>query len=113
MIIKCLYQKTICRSQAVLATGFPVNSNFDNKTISGYIDDFSEFKKIRMFGSASLSLAYTAAGIVDVYKENAIMLWDVAAGAAIVEASGGLIKYKFTNKNNYTVNIMASNGMDV
>jgi len=33
---------------------------------------------------------YVASGKADAYKENGIFLWDIAAGAAIVNAAGGL-----------------------
>ena len=40
-------------------------------------------------GSAALELAYVASGRLDVYVERTINLWDVAAGALMVERSGG------------------------
>jgi myo-inositol-1(or 4)-monophosphatase len=42
-----------------------------------------------MIGSAAASLAAVARGAADVYTERNIMLWDVAAGLAIVEGAGG------------------------
>ena len=47
-----------------------------------------------MIGSAALSLAYVACGRVDAYGEDDIMLWDVAAGIALVRAAGGYVKVK-------------------
>ena len=38
-----------------------------------------------------MASAYVASGKADTYKENGIFLWDIAAGAAIVEAAGGKI----------------------
>jgi myo-inositol-1(or 4)-monophosphatase len=46
-------------------------------------------KKIRIMGSAALELAYVASGRLDVYVERTINLWDIAAGALMVECSGG------------------------
>ena len=40
-------------------------------------------------GSAALELAYVASGRLDAYIERTINLWDVAAGALMVECSGG------------------------
>ena len=51
-----------------------------------------EYKKVRLLGSAALSLAYVACGRVDAYIEENIMLWDVGAGCAIVKAAGGEIQ---------------------
>ena len=45
--------------------------------------------KIRLMGSAALELAYVASGRLDLYVERTINLWDIAAGALMVECSGG------------------------
>ena len=45
--------------------------------------------KIRIMGSAALELAYVATGRLDAYIERTINLWDIAAGALMVECSGG------------------------
>jgi len=79
---------------AILATGFPVNRDFSSKAIMDFLSRVQEFKKIRLLGSAALSLAYTACGRIDAYTEEDIMLWDVAAGIAIVEAAGGFVSFK-------------------
>jgi len=44
-----------------------------------------------MLGSAALMLANVACGRADAYAEDDIMLWDVAAGAALVKAAGGYV----------------------
>lgn len=79
------------QSEAILATGFPTYSDFSDDHLKKFIIQVQQFKKIRMFGAAALSLAYVACGRVDAYMENDIMLWDVAAGAALVAAAGGEI----------------------
>jgi myo-inositol-1(or 4)-monophosphatase len=53
------------------------------------IDNFQTWKKIRMIGSAAMAACYVASGKAETYKENGIFLWDIAAGAAIVNAAGG------------------------
>ena len=40
-------------------------------------------------GSAALELAYVASGRLDAYIERTINLWDMAAGALLVESAGG------------------------
>lgn len=77
------------REEAVLATGLPVTAAGDPDYIAWLSRTFAAFGKIRMFGSASLSLAYLAAGSVDAYGEDDIFLWDVAAGIALTRAGGG------------------------
>ena len=48
----------------------------------------ARFKKIRMIGTAALSLAWVAAGRFDAYEEDGICAWDVAAGLALAAAAG-------------------------
>ena len=55
-----------------------------------YLDRLSRrARKIRIMGSAALELAYVASGRLDAYIERTINLWDIAAGAFMVECSGG------------------------
>jgi len=81
------------KSDAVFATGFPVNMDFSPKSLSNIAQSFGKYKKIRMIGSAALSLAYVACGRFDIYHEKNINIWDVAAGLALVKAAGGSIEY--------------------
>jgi myo-inositol-1(or 4)-monophosphatase len=45
--------------------------------------------KIRMTGSAALSLAYVAGGRFDAYLESGVRIWDIAAAGFILERAGG------------------------
>ena len=62
---------------------------------------------IRYSGSAALDLAYVASGRYDGYFQNKINIWDVAAGALMVEEAGGIVNdlKKFSANN---INIRAS-----
>jgi len=95
-------------SQAILATGFPVGRSYDSPALIQFVQQVKQFKKIRMIGSAAMSLAYVASGVFDVYHEEDIMIWDVAAGLAIVKASGGDIRIQPGSKL-HSVNCVASN----
>lgn len=79
-------QKKKEKSQSILATGFPTYMSDDEITIKSFILQVQEYKKIRMIGSAALSLAYVACGRFDTYMEKDIKLWDIAAGVAINKA---------------------------
>ena len=46
---------------------------------------------MRYSGCASLDLAYVASGRLDGFFHNKINLWDIAAGALMVEEAGGII----------------------
>lgn len=86
---------------AILAKGFPVNRDFKSASLQNFLNSVQEFKKIRLLGSAALSLAYVACGRVDAYTEEDIMLWDVAAGIALVMAAGGWAEIKNLRSNKW------------
>ena len=102
--------ETTDRSKASICTGFPVR--FD-ATSALAMQKFgrlvSLFAKVRMLGSAAVSLLHVADGSADVYAEKNIMLWDVAAGLAIVEGAGGSIHYVFDSSGD-ELNVYACNG---
>jgi myo-inositol-1(or 4)-monophosphatase len=76
-------------AQGALATGLPVTRSYKPEDLQGFLLRAQTFKKIRMLGSAAISLASVACGRLDAYEEESIMLWDVIAGVAIVQAAGG------------------------
>lgn len=96
------------KSKAVLCTGFPVTTDFSKDSLLKFIEDIRNFKKVRLLGSAALSLAYVSCGRSDFYHENDIKIWDVAGGLALVRAAGGTIQFS-PSQNEYTLNISASN----
>ena len=61
-----------------------------------------------MIGSAAMASCYIASGKAELYKEKGIYLWDILAGAAIVEAAGGLAEIKNV-RDNYQVDVTFSN----
>ncbi|WP_417454749.1 inositol monophosphatase family protein [Kiloniella sp.] len=78
-------------NSSALMTGFPVNRDFSAEALSCTALEFGRWKKVRMIGSAALSLAQVACGRADAYHEENIMFWDVAAGLALIEAAGGRV----------------------
>ncbi|SVE58668.1 uncharacterized protein METZ01_LOCUS511522, partial [marine metagenome] len=77
------------RENAILNTGFPSALNIDSRYLAKIAPVYRAFGKVRMFGSAALSLAFVACGKSDSYFEEDIAIWDVAAGLALVRAAGG------------------------
>lgn len=88
------------KRKAVLCTGFPIKTNYEPENIEIFVNQIRDFKKIRLMGSAALSIAYVAAGRVEGYYEKDIMLWDVAGGIPIVLGAGGEIEVEKTSKAN-------------
>lgn len=102
---------TNSRSRAVLCTGFPSRFDFGNDVAtSQFLKVVAEFAKVRMFGTAALSLMRVAMGSADAYSEREIMLWDVAAGLALVEGAGGGVRVSPGGKTN-SYDVFASNGL--
>jgi myo-inositol-1(or 4)-monophosphatase len=79
--------------EAICATGFPFRAKRDR--LPQYFPVFERalrtFEDLRRAGAASLDLAWTAAGVVDGYFEQALGTWDVAAGGLLVEEAGGVV----------------------
>lgn len=96
------------KKNAILLTGFPVKTDFSAQRIKSFVDDIRSYKKVRLLGSAALSIAYVAAGRAEVYSENDIMLWDVAGGVPIVLGAGGKMKVEKTKKE-YYLNVRLTN----
>ena len=67
-------------------------------------------RKCRMMGSAALDLAYVASGRYDAYIERSVNLWDIAAGALLVEQAGGKIVIEPSKVHPGKLAIVATNG---
>ena len=78
------------KNESTLVTGIPAKTNYSDDEFHRLISTFQSWKKIRMIGSAAMAAVYVAAGKAETYQENGIFLWDIAAGAAIVSAAGGI-----------------------
>jgi len=77
-------------TEALLATGVPFGAK---KTLPATVRDLARLMPttagVRRWGSASLDLAYVAAGRFDGYWERELNAWDVAAGLLLVREAGG------------------------
>jgi len=93
---------------SIISTGFPSKMNFSNESINQIVKSVKEFKKVRAIGSAALSLCHVAEGVFDIYYEDDINIWDVAAGIPIVLNSGGKVYYKLKNES-FKMEVLASN----
>lgn len=98
------------KSKSVLCTGFPSRFDFCGPAAIAFVESMSLYGKVRMLGAASLSLLQVAKGTADAYVEHDIMIWDVAAGLALVEGAGGRVRVS-AGRHKYSHNIVASNGL--
>lgn len=76
----------------ILATGFPLSGPDNAQALQDLGPALADWRKVRMVGSAALSLAWVAAGRFDGYAERGIRYWDVAGGAALVLGAGGSVR---------------------
>lgn len=74
-------------ASGILQTGVPSRASADS--MSAFEQRLKTWRKVRMIGSAATALAYVAAGRAEAYRESGSMIWDVAAGCALVKAAGG------------------------
>ena len=96
------------KQDGVLITGLPFNTDYSDEALGKLISDMQAWKKVRMIGSAAMASCYVASGKADLYQENGIYLWDILAGAAIVESAGGKAVIK-NIKEDFQVDVIFSN----
>lgn len=77
--------------QATLGSGLSLRSPLASRYIQNYQSLIGECAGMRTTGSVALDLAYVAAGRLDGFWAYAMKPWDIAAGALIVQESGGLV----------------------
>ncbi len=75
--------------QALLGWGHPLTGTLSEQELARHYRIQRRFRKVRQMGSAALAMAYVACGRLDAYWIDGIMVWDVAAGTAIINAAGG------------------------
>ena len=96
----------------IVFTGGP---KFESKSRELTIEEYKKFSSkilipIRKLGSASLDMAYVAAGRCDGFWQRNLNYWDIAAGIILVKEAGGFVT-DFEGENRYVENktILATN----
>lgn len=79
-------------AESLVGTGFPFR---DLQSLDEYLGMFRALTTrtagLRRAGAAALDIAYVAAGRLDGFWELGLAPWDMAAGALLVQESGGLV----------------------
>ena len=87
-------------ADSVIATGIPFNGRPGHKPFLKQLERvMGTVAGVRRMGTASLDLAYVAAGRYDGYWETGLQPWDVAAGIILVREAGGFITELDGGKN--------------
>ena len=96
---------------ALVVTGFPYRRGMNiDKSLAVLKYCLMNCRGVRRLGSAALDLAYVASGKIDIYYENALNIWDVAAGGLLVKEAGGIMTdYKGEDNYHKRGSIIASN----
>ena len=98
----------------IIFTGGPKMGAKDSELSLKEYNKFSTkiLTPIRKMGSASLDLAYVAAGRCDGFWQRNLNYWDIAAGIILVKEAGGYVT-DFRGKNEYieNKNILATNSL--
>ncbi len=69
-----------------------IGTDIEAKTLP-LINEIIKGSILRNMGSAALQLTYAALGMVDVYMDFKVRVWDIAAACAICEEMGAEIKF--------------------
>lgn len=108
----CHPSTTTSLGEALCATGFAYDrrTNPDDNTVETAAF-LKKIRGLRRCGSAAIDLCLVADGTYDLYWERGLKPWDMAAGAALVQASGGQISgYDGAPIDGPSDRLVASNG---
>lgn len=97
-------------SDAVATIGFSKTKDSIDAGLLRYKELAYKLRKTRMMGSAALALAYISCGRLDLYIEETISEWDIAAGVLLVERGGGSVDLKELPGKADKFSISAHNG---
>lgn len=98
-------------AEAVIFVGHGTHDGSGEAGIRRFAHLSAKVRKIRILGSAALTLCYIAAGRFDAYIENRINIWDFAAARVILEAAGGVLEYEPLDAEAVTGSVLAWNGL--
>ncbi len=97
-------------NQAIVFIGHGSHDGSGESGIRRFMHISSQVCKMRILGSAALSLCYVAAGKLDAYVEQSIHLWDFAAAQVILEAAGGTLEFSEHQDDSLSGSVTAWNG---
>ena len=96
--------------QAIVFIGHGSHDGSGASGIRRFAHISSQVCKMRILGTAALSLCYVAAGKLDAYVEQCIHLWDFAAAQVILEAAGGILEFSERRDDPLSGSVTAWNG---
>ncbi|WP_138755837.1 inositol monophosphatase family protein [Paenibacillus sinopodophylli] len=97
---------------SLVATGLPAEHHYALPlNMRGIQAVAPQVRNLRIAGSAALHMAYVAAGRLSGFWEIGLSSWDLAAGALLVQESGGIVSDTLGRPYDLGVrNVVATNG---
>ena len=95
--------------EAIITMGFSKKTETITQALPAFTSLVTKVRKVRMFGSAGLSMAWIAGGRLDAYLEAGVRIWDVAAGSLLIRQAGGEFWHQEI-AGDYAVEMISSNG---
>ncbi len=95
-------------AKSLVSTSMPFETNLSKDQVVVLHGLLSQTGGVRRFGAAAYELCAVAAGFLDLYFENGLKRWDVAAGGLILAEAGGK-GLVHNHKNSEAVSILVSN----
>ncbi|HWB58985.1 MAG TPA: inositol monophosphatase family protein [Chthoniobacteraceae bacterium] len=108
--VPCSVSKRDQLSDAMLSVGFSKSKVSIDSGLPLFEKMVHRARKCRLMGSAALDLAYVACGRLDAYIEQAVSLWDIAAGKMLVEQAGGRVEVSEHPEIKNKLSVIASSG---
>lgn len=98
--------------EGLIATGLPADRGYALPVnLKGLQELSPKVRNIRVAGSAALHMAYVAAGRLNGFWEIGLNAWDIAAGALMIQESGGKVTDTLGNPYSLSVrNVVGTNG---
>ena len=96
--------------EAIISVGFAKKTETIERMLPTMEYLVHRVRKVRIMGSAALSMVYVASGRFDAYVEAGIRLWDIAAGGLILECAKGEFWHRAL-PGEYAYEINANNGL--
>jgi len=83
--------------EMLVATDWPHEPKLRTATVNNFLRKHeNSFRYSHLLGSAAIGLAYVSCGRFHAFCHAGLQLWDVAAGACLIEEAGGKL-YKWDN----------------
>jgi len=97
---------------ALVTTGFSYDADHRSRQGARIAGILGHVRDIRRSGSAAIDLCHVACGRVDAYVEDALNVWDVAAGVLICREAGARVTHAHLDRSRPLAVLATRPGLD-